>query len=155
MWKTANGTIIHDFKSKIVQLIKKPKNIKIVVGCDSQVIGDKVYFVSAIIVLDVGCGGNFIYNRQCVSNETSLKIIENRLFQETLKSVQLAKKLDQILYQYDLSVDQIHIDVNSDKKYKSNKVLNSCVGLIVGSGYTPVVKPNAYAASDVADSLTR
>ena len=156
MWKCGNGSIVQDFKQKLIEMIKKSGvNTKIVVGCDSQVLGSKISYVTVVVVLNVGHGGNFIYKKQFYPFKGKFVIMENRLFQQTIKSVCVAKQVDDIVSTYNLHVSEIHSDVNPDKKYKSNRIASACISLIKGSGYQPVIKPDAFAASQTADSLTR
>lgn len=80
--------------------------------------------------------------------------MQNRLFEETYRAVQVAKIVDELLKDTPYNVQQIHCDLNSNKKYKSNKAVEMCVGYITGNNYKAIIKPDAYAASSIADSLT-
>jgi predicted RNase H-related nuclease YkuK (DUF458 family) len=54
---------------------------KIIIGTDSQLVGSRISFVTAIVFWNVGFGGNFIYFKEHRKRDTKNSIIENRLFQ--------------------------------------------------------------------------
>lgn len=158
MWRTGSGKKIDDFSDALVNEIKKElsfSGIKIIVGCDSQVIKNKIVFVTVVIVVHIGKGANFFYKKETELRSGSLLILENRLFEETCRAVNTAKKVDELVLNYDLCVNEIHSDINPDKRYKSNRIAASCIGYIMSNGYKPVIKPDAFGASGVADSKTR
>ena len=156
MWKNYNGKIINNLEDEIVNIIKKSNNnLKIIVGTDSQVIDKRISFVTAIVFWSIGHGGHFIYLKEYQQNIDKLKVMQNRLFRQAVKSVQIANKLQEILKKYSLKVDEIHLDVNSDKKHKSSRIAPSCVGYVKWCGFQPKIKPQAFVASVVADYLTR
>lgn len=155
-WKYGNGKPIKDFEKSIQQLVLNlNEKAKIIIGTDSQLVGSRISFVTAIVFWNVGFGGNFIYLKEHRKRDTKNSIIENRLFQQTIISVEIAKQIDELLNKYGFKIQQIHLDLNPNKKYRSNRILSSCVGYVKWNGYTPVVKPNSFVASDVADCLTR
>lgn len=155
MWKTGTHKKVDNFQQTIIDLVTSSKNnLKVVVGCDSQVIGSRISFVTVVIFLDKG-KGRFLYNKQFAKNQGSLKYMQNRLFEQATKSINLAKRVDRILQQFNMHVSEVHCDVNPSKKYKSSRIASACVGYINGNGYQAVIKPYSYAASKVSDSLTR
>jgi predicted RNase H-related nuclease YkuK (DUF458 family) len=93
-----------------------------------------------------------------------INALSGRLMTETQRSIDLCRYVEQKLF--DLSIEDeleddkfytknlvgISIDVNSDAKYKSGRYKDMLVGMVVGSGYDAYIKPDAYAASAVADS---
>ena len=155
MWKSPNGNIINNFKDKIIEMIQSAKNPKIIVGTDSQITDNKISYVTTIVVLNVGFGGQFIYNKQFENLTKNLLIMQNRLYYQVVKSVDIAKMIDKIIKPLNLKVQQIHADVNSNKKFKSNKIISACISFIDSNGYIPIVKPNAYVSSKIADHFTR
>jgi predicted RNase H-related nuclease YkuK (DUF458 family) len=52
-------------------------------------------------------------------------------------------------------VKYIDIDVNPDKRYKSNEVLRAAVGLVEGMGYTVRYKSLGVMATYAADMLVK
>ena len=155
-WFNGSKQPIYDFKSKLLESLQKNNFQKrIVVGCDSQVVDNKISFVTTVIIIFVGHGGVFFYNKDCVQFSSKYLMLQNRLFEQTYRAVEIAKQVDQLLQNTPYNVQQIHCDLNSNKKYKSNKAVAMCVGYITGNNYKAIIKPDAYAASSIADSLTR
>lgn len=155
-WFNGKKQPINDFEVQLLNSISNNQFEKrIIIGCDSQVLGNKISFVVTVIVLSIGHGGIFFYNKQHVQFQSKYLIMQNRLFEETYRAVQVAKIVDELLKDTPYNVQQIHCDLNSNKKYKSNKAVEMCVGYITENNYKAIIKPDAYAASSIADSLTR
>lgn len=155
-WFNGRKQPVFDFETQLVNSLKNNQfEKKIIVGGDSQVLDNKISFVTTVIVLSVGHGGIFFYNKQHIEFDNKYLLMQNRLFEETYRAVEIAKIVDGLLKNTKYKVDQIHCDLNSNKKYKSNKAVTMCVGYISGNGYKAIIKPDAYAASSIADSLTR
>lgn len=155
-WFNGKKQPINDFEVQLLNSISNNQFKKrIIIGCDSQVLDNKISFVVTVIVLSIGHGGIFFYNKQHVQFQSKYLLMQNRLFEETYRAVQIAKIVDELLRDTPYNVQQIHCDLNSNKKYKSNKAVAMCVGYITGNNYKAIIKPDAYAASSIADSLTR
>lgn len=155
-WFNGKKQPINDFEVQLLNSISNNQFKKrIIIGCDSQVLDNKISFVVTVIVLSIGHGGIFFYNKQYVQFQSKYLLMQNRLFEETYRAVQVAKIVDELLKDTPYNVQQIHCDLNSNKKYKSNKAVAMCVGYITGNNYKAIIKPDAYAASSIADSLTR
>ena len=98
MWRNGSGKKIDSFSESLVNEVKKElgfSGIKIIVGCDSQVIQNRIVFVTVVIVVHIGRGANFFYKKEVEKKEGKLAILENRLFEETCRAVETAKKLKQ------------------------------------------------------------
>lgn len=155
-WFNGKRQPINDFEVQLLNSISNNQFEKrIIIGCDSQVLDNKISFVVTVVVLSIGHGGIFFYNKQRVQFQSKYLLMQNRLFEETYRAVQVAKIVDELLKDTPYNVQQIHCDLNSNKKYKSNKAVAMCVGYITGNNYKAIIKPDAYAASSIADSLTR
>ncbi len=124
---------------------------KIIVGTDSQ-LAEETCFVSAIIVHRKGKGGRYYYTRE---KERFGKSLRQRIFYEASKSLGLASELARRLSQNghsDLNVE-IHLDIGPNGQTKD--LIREVVGMIVGSGFDAMIKPNSYGASKVADKYTK
>lgn len=155
-WRNGSKKIIDNFQEKLLNSLSKNNlNKKIIVGSDSQIISNKVSFVTTVIVWTVGHGAIFFYKKQNVDFNKKYELLQNRLFEQTYRAVQIANKINEILKNTIYSVEQIHCDINGNRKFKSSRAVPMCVGYITSNGYKAVVKPHAYGASCVADSLTR
>lgn len=152
MWHRLSGQEITDIKATIASDVTKnidDNQLKFIVGCDSQVHKKFIVYTVSIIMLRVGHGGLVYYENTKVPRSFSQP--KKRLIEETYKSVATAMWLDEILIDYALEVEEVHSDLNPDKKYLSSEVVSECMGYIHAMGYKGVLKPEAWAASKVAD----
>ena len=175
-WKTLTGEDISNVCERIKSDIKKyqimgynKSDFKFIVSCDSQRHGNKVIYVTAIIFLRCGHGGNAYYLKENTeipnflnkfeSKDIRIKQIQsyarNRIWNECLKAIACAKWLDQVLLDFNMKVKEIHSDINISKKYLSNELLSAINGYILSQEYIPVIKPDAWGASKIADSKTK
>lgn len=155
-WFNGRRQLITNLGYEILRSLHRDKFPKrIIVGCDSQVIDNKISFVTTVIVLTIGHGGVFFYNKDNIVCHPKYLLLQNRLFEQTYRAVEIAKSVDRLLQGTSYKVEEIHCDLNPNKKYKSNRAVNMCVGYISSNNYKAIIKPDAYAASSIADSLTR
>ncbi len=126
----------------------------LIVGTDSQPGMDEAVFVTAIVIYRVGHGGRFFYHKE----RTHLKVgMKQRIFYEVSRSLDVASKLTSFLAREEnlnerLGI-QIHVDVGNNGP--TNDIIKEVVGMVVGSGYEAMIKPESYAASKVADKYTK
>lgn len=74
-----------------------------------------------------------------------------RLMNEVMKAAQLYLDLEEVIGDREC---EVHIDINPDHKHGSSCVISEAVGYIKGmTGVTPMVKPQAWAASICADKF--
>lgn len=145
-WKTVSGRkqSIDEFK----KLCNEENITEIFIGTDSQVRGSITKFVTVIAAVEKGNGGRAIARSARVLNYPDLR---TRLLQETWFSIELAlelsKELDQRI--------TIHCDVNSNPMFKSGLYKSEVQGYVKGFGFECEIKPNAWCASSVADSMTK
>ena len=135
---------------------------EVVVGCDSPS-SDKPFFPIAIVILRTGAGGRFFLKKMSYP-DSALKRFANvptnwkmRILQEVYLSCELALSLRETLekenklglkYQF----EYIHADVGELGKTK--EMVKEVAGLIVSNGFTPRIKPQSFAASNIADRYT-
>ena len=83
------------------------------------------------------------------------QILRNKIYTETLKSLETAEKLVPKLRdaispaKYDL---EIHIDVGP--LGPTREMIKEVVGMVTGNGYVAKTKPESWGASSVADKHT-
>ena len=134
--------------------IEKDRNsrYKIVLGADSQTSHRETMFVTAIIVHRVGKGALFYYAR---NRSKPLLDLRYRIYRETelsLSCMELLKEMGLVGLSADLPVE-IHLDVG--RRGETRKLIQEVVGWVTSVGYTAKIKPEAYAASAVADRFTK
>lgn len=132
---------------------------KIYVGCDSNVYykrGVRMARYTSVIVVHIdGCrGGKIFYESTKERDYAPQRRKPNvRLMQEVYKVSDLYLRLIEES-EYALLLDvEIHLDIHPNKQHKSSEVVNEAIGYIRGvCQETPKVKPEAWAASAVADA---
>ena len=119
----------------------------LIIGTDSLLSTDTL-FVSAIIIHRVGHGGRYFYKK---FRYRKLESLRQRMFYETSLSLDLASLLRDKLSKNGLSrlPVEIHLDVGNNGSTK--EIIKEVVGMVTGSGYAAVIKPDAYGATKVAD----
>ncbi len=121
------------------------------VGTDSSTGGDSVDFVRAIVVHKRGKGGRYFWSRQ---REPKFPSLRHRIWREALLSFDLAQRLLRALSSSTLLQFNLEIHVDIGKNGSTRELINEVVGMIVGSGFDVKIKPDAVAATSVADKYT-
>lgn len=148
-------------RMKLVKIVKEISDFisqdsqdkyQLVVGTDSN--GDKrADFVTAIIVYRVGRGGRYFWKK--TNGGKIYHTLRDRIYQEVNLSLQTAqdmlKQLSSLLKSgkepsYDF---QIHIDVGQNGP--TREMIREVVGMVRGNGFKAKIKPESYAASNIAD----
>jgi len=124
---------------------------QVIVGTDSHPSLGDTDFITAIVVRRVGKGGRYFWIRSCEGHYHELS---QRIYREATLSFEWAKIVMEGLQRRTL-LDfnlEIHVDVGQNGKTRS--LIDGVVGMIVGGGFPVKIKPEAYAASSVADKYT-
>jgi uncharacterized protein len=148
-----------------IQLIKnfleeKPSaEYSLVIGTDSherECNGSTktINLVTAVLVHRRGYGGKYFWRRKDMSNIHSLR---EKIYAETMESLNFAlffvpmlrKSLNGHSPLYNL---EIHIDVGEHGDTRD--MIKEVVGMVTGNGFVAKTKPQAYAATYVADKHT-
>jgi len=145
-WRTLSGEKIKDIHQWIKDNTDNTKDVHI--GTDSLNTGRFTQFVTVVIIYTPTKGGRVAYTRDVVPRMTSLR---ERLVKEVWRSVTLGLELDQTI-QGRMS---IHVDANTKERYASSKYVQELVGLVVGQGFSVVLKPDSWAACHAADHIVR
>jgi predicted RNase H-related nuclease YkuK (DUF458 family) len=157
---------------KIAEIIEKIKEFleevpndqySLVIGTDSHEKTDsgkkngdtkEINLVTAILIHRKGFGGKYFWRRETVKNIHSLR---EKIYAETMTSLSFAlifvpmfkKQLNGSALNYDL---EIHVDVGEHGDTRN--MIKEVVGMVTGNGFVAKTKPDAYAASYVADKHT-
>jgi len=126
----------------------------LVVGSDSRGYRNAVDYVSVIVIHRVGTGGRYFWQR---TNGTKLYTLRDKIYKETLLSLELAQELvpklktalNPDVTKYNL---EIHVDVGEHGD--TREMLKEIVGMVRGNGFDCKTKPQSYGASVVADKHT-
>jgi len=130
------------------KLLENPE-AEIYVGCDSQTHGRTTTYAIVIVLHYRGMGGHVLYSREVIP---VIKEISKRIWREVELSLEVAEYLLECGVK---KAKYIDIDINPDKRYKSNMLLASAIGLVNWKGFEARAKPDALSASRVADKLCK
>lgn len=133
----------------IKEYIKNHPNVDIIISCDSQNRKRETIYAIVVGLYNPGKGAHVLYSRFTTIRE---KVNPNRLLNEVWNSVEVAEQINNEL---GIRAKWIDIDLNEDKKYKSNEVLRSAVGLVEGLGYKARHKGLFPMLSYAADQLVK
>lgn len=121
----------------------------IVAGTDSEELTGKAEFVSVVTVHRVGKHGRYFWTKR---REVKVFDRHDRILKEAFFSLELAQKVIDVLRQklnsafYEF---EIHLDIGQNGPTK--QMIQEIVGMITGNGFIAKIKPEAYAATKVAD----
>ncbi|HEV8339046.1 MAG TPA: ribonuclease H-like YkuK family protein [bacterium] len=123
----------------------------LIIGTDS-LLGEETTFVTAIVVHRVGHGGRYFYRKQ---RNRKIESLRQRILFETSLSLESASKIAGELARngYSKLPVEIHLDVGEHGETRS--IIREVVGMVTGSGFAAVTKPDAYGASKVADKHSK
>jgi hypothetical protein len=140
---------------EIIKFIKKePEHFyKIIIGTDSPAM-NPVSLVTAVTVWRVGNGAIHFWTK---SAEKKFATLQDRVFQEAINSITLAQELRSRLQEklgddFFWDGNEIHVDIG--KNGPTRELIDGVVGMIKGYNFTPVIKPDAFGASTIADRHT-
>jgi len=113
-----------------------------------------INLVTAILIHRKGFGGKYFWKRKEVKNIHNLR---EKIYSETFASLNFAtvfvplfrKSLNGKSPKYNL---EIHVDVGEHGD--TREMIKEIVGMVTGNGFVAKTKPDAYAASYVADKHT-
>jgi predicted RNase H-related nuclease YkuK (DUF458 family) len=146
-WWTLSGVEMLDMMGVVEGLMRGGHVVHI--GTDAQKSARHMEFVTVVCVLNPGKGGRVFYTRRFDRKDLSLF---EKLSSETWFSLELALAMNDV---FDLPLEQkkiwVHVDANPDTRYDSSDYVKQLAGMVAGSGFPVLVKPNAWCASHVAD----
>lgn len=133
---------------------EKPENrYKLIIGTDSQhnhFQRHSLDFITAIVVHRKGCGGRYFWQK---NTKDKIYTLRDKIYQETWFSLEVAQKiiaqLRKILSHQNSYELEIHIDIGQNGPTK--ELIKEVVGMVVGIGLIPKIKPESYGAFVVAD----
>lgn len=124
----------------------------VAVGSDSQN-SDSTKIVVAVVVYREGKGGTFFYDVRQIKTITNLR---QKIYRETESSLSLAAVIAKRFADDNFPFDvEIHCDIGSGEKSKTRILVQEIVGWVSSAGFKPVIKPDSYAASCVADRISK
>lgn len=132
------GIEVSDIATYVSHWLRLHPEGEIFVGCDSKVRGSRVKYSTVICLWNVGRGVNEIYKNEV---EQRPKDAYTRLWNEVTRAVDVADSLK------DTGKITVHVDINSNPKYRSHQLYDASIGLITSMGFNGAGKPFSWAAS--------
>lgn len=125
---------------------------EITVGTDSQT-HDQTKIVTVICLYKKGKGGKFFYSSEYVER---MRDVRYKIYTEAKKSLDLSKDLVEYLFENNIEQDiVIHLDMGKSKKGKTSDMIKEIIGWIHAEGFNCYFKPDSYAASSIADRISK
>ena len=127
---------------------KQEKQYEIIVGCDSSSSLEPT-FPLVVVVLRHGEGGRFFIHHVKYPEGRKFYNMHERILQEVLLSCDFALFLKE---HFGDMIQYIHADIGQNGPTKD--MIREITGLIRGNGFEPIIKPESFAASSVADRFS-
>jgi len=142
---------VDEVVKNIVDFMRSEPNrrYKVTIGTDSELLHDKTAdFVTAIVVHRIGNGGRYFWRRFELGKFHTLR---DRMIREVLISLEVAEKVLGELKKSPLPEFEfeIHADIGTNGPTKA--VIQEVVAMIRASNFQVKIKPESYAASNIAD----
>ena len=153
-WRTGSGHAI--VFEEIIQIIKKhsKQNGRLSVGTDSHIKKKDCIFSTAICLYgaDNQLGGRYFIKRSSFK-KTRFPTLIQRITAEVQKSIEIGMQLLELNPIIDI---EIHLDISDSSKGEgTSKFSDMLVGYAKGAGFVTKIKPDAPAASTVADKHSK
>ena len=146
-WWTLGGAEVLDLMETVQRLLWGGQVVHI--GTDAQKTSTRMEYVTVACVLNPGKGGRVFYTRRQDRKEATLY---EKLSTETWLSLDLAIRMhERFALEPEAQQIWVHVDANPDERYDSSDYVKQLAGMVAGSGFPVLVKPNAWCASHVAD----
>ena len=121
----------------------------IYVGCDSRQFRSKTIFVTVVVVhINSNHGAKIFWKVDRVKRISSIR---RRLLEEVSRAVYVALMIADVVGDRPF---EVHLDINPNPDHRSSVIVKEAVGYVLAQGLKPVLKPDAIAASAVADFIT-
>ena len=153
-WRSYSGNhlgegFVDELERQIKEELAEGYELKICIGTDSQFYSDRTDFACVVVLLRIKHGGRIFLNKFKERRRLSL---QERLLLEVTHSIDIASRLLPLIERYKLGLE-VHADINSDPRFKSEGVLAAAKGYILGMGFEFKAKPFAFASSSCADKI--
>ena len=140
---------------EVMKFVKKePERFyKIIIGTDSHPT-NPVFLVTALTIWRVGNGAIHFWTK---SDPKHFHAMRDRIWEEAISSITLAQEIRSRLQnamgdEFFWDGNEIHVDIGKNGPTKD--MIDGVVGMIKGYNFHPVIKPDAFGASIVADRHT-
>ena len=131
-----------------------PGDFTIYIGTDSQT-HSETKIVNVFVIYEHKKGAFSFFTIDWVQRYT-LSALRDKIADETQRSINLANKVSEYMFDNDVDVEVcVHADVGKGKHSKTKDMINWVVAMIEAAGFPAETKPNSWAASSVADRISK
>lgn len=124
------------------------------VGTDSQS-HSRTKIVTVIAVIEHGKGG-FWFHTIDWTKRFGLEELRVKIYNETHRSIEIAKYVLEFMFENDIDINiMVHADLGRGKFSKTADMIREVVGWIEAEGFPAEVKPQSWAASTIADRISK
>jgi hypothetical protein len=148
-FKTLRNRKDIDLVEYVRDYINENPQVEILIGCDSQNHIDTTVYATVVALYKPQAGAHVLFCKEVTQTE---KVRQVRLMNEVWKSIEVAELLKNSGLPRAKYID---IDLNPDKRFKSNEVLRAAVGLVEGMGYSVRYKSLGALVTTAADALVK
>lgn len=125
------------------------KQYKIMIGTDSeQLAGGRADFVTAVVIYRIGNGGRYFWRRVEFQKVPTMR---DRIIKEILISIEVAKNILEELKKFSLPDFDFEIHADIGEKGPTKAMVQEIAAMIRGNNFEVRIKPESYAATNVAD----
>jgi hypothetical protein len=153
-WFNGSGQIVE--YETIIEVIKAHSVLQgsVYVGTDSHLVKKECIFSTAICLHGAqNQNGGRYYFKKTKFKKSKFPTLLERITSEVQNSVQIAMEVLEFCPSVDI---EIHLDISSsDKKEATSRFSDMLICYAQSTGFSCSVKPNAFAASTVADKHTK
>jgi hypothetical protein len=122
---------------------------RVTIGTDSQLLASKnADFVNAIVVHRIGNGGRYFYRCFELGKFHTLR---DRMIREAMISLEVAQGVLTELKKFPLPEFEFEIHADIGMNGPTKAVIQEIVGMIRANNFAVRIKPDSYAATNVAD----
>ncbi len=153
---------IDNIPEYLLEFYEKNKGIdgvfQIVVGTDSQNFSD-TKMVTVIAAYKEGKGGIFFYEISRINRITNVKQKLNTETSQSLEAMMILadtlEKDEKYREMRDNALLSIHVDAGWSDKGKTKELIPGLIGWIKACGFEAKCKPDSFAASSIADMISK
>jgi len=140
-------------------IMNEPLESKIYIGCDSELFKRNnkwlIDYYSVVVIHKNKHNGCKVFGHKTteVDYTKDKRKPLHRLMQEVYKASELYLAIEEAIGPREV---EVHLDLNPSKKYVSNLIVDQAIGYIKSTcNVIPMIKPNSWAATSVADRFLK
>jgi len=131
-----------------------PNDFTIYIGTDSQTHSD-TKIVSVFVIYEHKRGGFSFFTIDWTERYT-VDRLQEKIADETQRSIDLAHRVTNYMFENEVEVEVcVHADVGKGKHSKTKEMIGWVTAMIEAQGFRAETKPHSWAASSVADRISK